>query len=256
MNLSKLIINGIDIYDKTFSWIVLILNLINNGTDSNILCTGALINSNTVLTAAHCILPGMNPTIVFPFINKNYTIFNDSKINVFRDYDPKSNFGVVALLEMDYDIEDITIPRLIDEKTLFLENISNKLFIGGYGIKNISAPYLNFKNTSLSLAEVSILDPTLFPNQIINKDSMLLAGDFKDLMKPYDNVDSCFGDSGGPLFSMNNKKSEVILVGMTSFGKGCAQDGYPGVYIKLSWFLPWIQSFKNKNKKNKHGLRK
>lgn len=40
--------------------------------------------------------------------------------------------------------------------------------------------------------------------------------------------DSCQGDSGGPM-TYNN-----YLVGIVSWGYGCASAGYPGVYAKVS----------------------
>jgi len=47
-------------------------------------------------------------------------------------------------------------------------------------------------------------------------------------------VDTCQGDSGGALL-VNNK-----LVGVTSFGQGCALAGFPGVYSRVSAAIGWI----------------
>lgn len=51
--------------------------------------------------------------------------------------------------------------------------------------------------------------------------------------------DSCQGDSGGPLVRWIGLKRE--LVGIVSFGYGCAQAGQPGVYTKVSHYVDWIK---------------
>lgn len=51
--------------------------------------------------------------------------------------------------------------------------------------------------------------------------------------------DSCQGDSGGPLFRKRGGQSE--LVGIVSFGYGCAQANTPGVYTKVSHYIDWIE---------------
>ncbi|HEY1449339.1 MAG TPA: serine protease [Solirubrobacteraceae bacterium] len=43
-------------------------------------------------------------------------------------------------------------------------------------------------------------------------------------------ADSCYGDSGGPLFSGTPGEPSDELLGLVDFGAGCGQEGSPGVY--------------------------
>ncbi|CAL4136874.1 unnamed protein product, partial [Meganyctiphanes norvegica] len=56
-------------------------------------------------------------------------------------------------------------------------------------------------------------------------------------------LDSCQGDSGGPLFLRHAKGH--IQIGVVSSGFGCAHDGVPGVYARISKVLGWINTVTN-----------
>jgi len=62
------------------------------------------------------------------------------------------------------------------------------------------------------------------------EDNMICAG------RP--GMDSCSGDSGGPLSATD--RGFRYLAGLTSFGFGCARPGYPGVYTEVSHHTDFI----------------
>ena len=45
--------------------------------------------------------------------------------------------------------------------------------------------------------------------------------------------DACQGDSGGPLNWIDPSNGRAHLVGITSWGTGCARKDFPGVYTKV-----------------------
>ncbi len=70
---------------------------------------------------------------------------------------------------------------------------------------------------------------------------MLCAGE------PAGGTDACSGDSGGPLVvDVDNPQAppaDYVLAGLIDFGAGCAQPGYPGVYVRVA--TPSISAFIN-----------
>nr|CAD7460456.1 unnamed protein product [Timema tahoe] len=86
--------------------------------------------------------------------------------------------------------------------------------------------------TSLQQVEIYIFDHQVcnqaYSGRITN--TMICAG------VTAGGKDACQGDSGGPLVWGNQ------LVGITSWGSGCAQRGFPGVWANVASLREWVRA--------------
>ena len=58
-------------------------------------------------------------------------------------------------------------------------------------------------------------------------------------------TDTCQGDSGGPLTTKRDGQG-FSVIGITSWGDGCARPDTFGVYTRLSQYLGWIEQELNR----------
>ncbi|XP_034172857.2 testisin [Osmia lignaria lignaria] len=52
--------------------------------------------------------------------------------------------------------------------------------------------------------------------------------------------DACWADSGGPLMIEGLSGNKMMVVGIVSSGVGCGRPRLPGLYTRVSEYIPWI----------------
>ncbi|XP_012534089.1 serine protease snake-like isoform X2 [Monomorium pharaonis] len=211
-----------------------------------LMCTGTLISHTWVLTAAHCIY-GSNgaPTEARMDINrlKDQPGVTVAIKNIIRhpDYNPPALYADIALVQLT---NFVTFSTLIRPACLYqnYDTVPTQAWISGWDITE----YNGKDRDRLQKAQLDMVD-NLFCTVRYNSSekvpygvttSMICAGD------PHGNwtKDGCQGDSGGPLQAVHSDRECLFqVIGILSFSKGCGLIDIPGVYTRLSHYLPWIE---------------
>ena len=222
---SDFIVGGKEVKPFEYPWIVSI-NAYNGH-----MCGGSLISNKWIVTAAHCTSTGIDlkdlkveakrHNLKMPAEKEESLVFKVKRQIVHPDFNSRllSNDIAIWEIEGDYGLSMATVGDVSSMETDTLVQVT------GWGATEESG----YLSPVLLQVKVPLFDHEtckLLLGDMVN-DQMICAGG-------QDGKDSCQGDSGGPLMIDDE------LIGIVSWGRGCARPGLPGVYTNIAKYKKWI----------------
>lgn len=205
-------------------------------------CGGTLIAPNVVATAAHCItgrrtaLQRLRVLVGSPAIRVDLAtaggahVFAVTGVFVHPKFNEKTMNYDAALLMLDRPVAGVRTLALAGSSPLAGSTVS----AAGWGVTQEDGATMpnRLRSVVLKIGTTSACSRGNTAQGTYFAPSMLCAGN--------PGRDTCSGDSGGPLVSSSN--GHAVLVGITSFGQGCAESAHPGVYTRVSAIRAWAST--------------
>ncbi len=209
-------------------------------------CGGTIIDKNWILSAAHCrsvFTRGAKTGVLDK--NEAGLSLDVEEVIIHPDYNASALDNDYALIKLSTPIqfeEGVIEPALIadaDYDAAGFQAPGTMATVYGWGVTREGG-----WSGSRYLMKVEV--PIVSNEEANEEDSydgditenMITAG-YKEGGK-----DACQGDSGGPMVTFN-ADYKPVLVGVVSWGQGCAREDKYGVYSRVSAAYEWIQQTMN-----------
>jgi secreted trypsin-like serine protease len=210
-----------------------------------LICSGTLIGTNRVLTAAHCLCDASHFVARFG----EYAFFaGPTEIEESSRHTPPGQgcpvnyaLGDIAILHLSAPAPANLVPAVVDEASTWSEQ-TLQLEVVGYGLTEAgSAGQRRRALVGIARSRCDVPGDALVGNSGCAGEQEMILGEIGGT------IDTCNGDSGGPaLMPVRSHASSVTprqIVGVTSRGLGALACGNGGIYVRLDGPLAsWIAS--------------
>ncbi|XP_066516250.1 coagulation factor VII [Hoplias malabaricus] len=207
-------------------------------------CGGAIIKTKWIITASHC-LEKLNVKFLKIVAGEHDIDVNEGseqtidvqEIIMHPKYVSATSDNDIALLRLRKPIiystyaVPVCLPlRDLAERELWAVNLHT---VSGWGRRSEGGP------TSRILRKLDV--PRIRTQDCVHQSNVSLTANMFCAGYFEGKQDSCKGDSGGPL--VTHYRNTTFLLGIVSWGKGCARPGHYGIYTRVSNYLEWIHKY-------------
>jgi secreted trypsin-like serine protease len=229
---SPMIVGGIAVPNGKYPFMAALLDKRRPGDAfDELFCGGTLIDKDSVLTAAHCLVnakPDKLQVVGRTALNQNRGLLRSVSR---RFIDPRYNGNGydAAVLKLSRPVKGIRPIKLATAKQNNLEKPGHILTAAGWGVVKQRPGPFDIRPKRMHEVSVPVVSDSrakrAFQSQGLKYlPSLQVAAGKKG-------NGACFGDSGGPLFDSGSRTQ----VGITSHGAGgCGQARYPAVYTEVN----------------------
>ncbi|XP_071530688.1 venom protease-like [Panulirus ornatus] len=231
------VVGGVQTSPGEYPWLVSLFHR------RKLYCSATLVTDRHLITAAHCLkrVTKASMDIVLGMYNK--TNPNEATRQVrkaeqwwaHKDFERRSfnnDIGIILLNEsvtITKYVRPVCLPESLDR-----DYVGEMGIVAGWGRQSEDGkPSTILREVSVPIMSNAECKTTKYKPQEITS-NMMCAGYTEG------KIDACQGDSGGPLVFDNGASFDII--GVVSWGQGCARARYPGVYTRISKYWEFITS--------------